>query len=65
MPGKLNLTITKKVKMRKGLQHKRFMKLIEILSSTGCYWYAQASKNIVPISNESDSRHQRPDNVHT
>ena len=51
--------------MLKQEQHKRFMKLNDTLSSTGCYWYAQADQSIVPIGNENDSKRQRPDHVHT
>jgi hypothetical protein len=53
--------------MLRQLQHKRFIEtmLMEKLSSLRCYWYAQVKGNIVPIGNENDSKHQRPDCVHT
>lgn len=41
------------------------MMLTDSLLSLRCYWYAQMQGSIVPIGIESDSKHQRPDCVHT
>jgi hypothetical protein len=46
--------------MLKSLQHKRFMKLNDKLSSTACYWYVRAERIIEPIGNVNDSSKQRP-----
>lgn len=40
------------------------MRLNDLLSSTGCYWYVQANSNIVPIGNESGRKNIRPDYFH-
>ncbi|MBS1577675.1 MAG: hypothetical protein JST09_20410 [Bacteroidetes bacterium] len=49
------------------LRHKRFTEtmLKDALSSLRCYWYPQVKGSIVPIGNENDSKHQRPDCIHT
>jgi len=68
----MNLTIYNKIKMLKSLQHKRFrtvsadrlMRNDQLLLS-GCYWYVQEKRSIVPIGNENDSQHKRPWYVHT
>jgi len=48
-------------------QHKRFTKLMftGVLSQRTCYWYVHTQKNIVAIDNADNSKHQRPDNIHT
>lgn len=51
--------------MLKQLRHKRFRKTMNDALSLSCYWYAQATENIVPIGNMSDNKKQRPDCVHT
>ena len=52
--------------MLKTLQHKRFRTMRnERLSLSGCYWYAQANRSIVPIGNENDSQYKRPWYIHT
>ncbi|MBK7291735.1 MAG: hypothetical protein KBF82_13575 [Chitinophagaceae bacterium] len=51
--------------MLKQEQHKRFINMNEMLLSSRCYWYAQLTRTIVPIGNDNNSIHQRPDYVHT
>ncbi len=50
--------------MLKSLQHKRFTMRNDWLSSSGCYWYAQAHRCIELIGNVSDSNYKRPWYVH-
>jgi hypothetical protein len=51
--------------MLKQLRHKRFRTTMnDKLLLLSCYWYAQAAGNIVPIGNENDSKHKRPDCIH-
>jgi hypothetical protein len=50
--------------MPEEIQQKRFMKLIEMLSSTGCYCYVRVGRNIAPTGNDNDSKHKRPDHIH-
>jgi hypothetical protein len=50
---------------RKRLQHKQVMNLNDKLSFTSCYWYVQATSNIVPIGIENDSNYIRPDCILT
>jgi hypothetical protein len=49
--------------MLKQLQHKRFIKMNEKLSSLRCYCYVLTGIGIAPIGNVNDSDHQRPDSV--
>lgn len=51
--------------MLKQLLHKRFTGLNDATSSLSCHWYAGMERSIVPIGNENDTRHQRPDCDHT
>jgi len=51
--------------MLKSLQHKRFTMRNERLSLSGCYWYVQMNRSIVPIGNENDSQYKRPWYIHT
>ena len=46
--------------MLKQLQHKRFRKVNEIDSLTGCYWYVQTANSMVPVLNQDDSLYKRP-----
>ena len=56
-----------KTKVQKQLRHKRMtgITLMDALLSSRCHWYAQPKGSIVPIGNENDSKHQRPDYIHT
>ena len=62
-----NLIASKqKIKLLKQLKHKRFTTVSvhrqmrnERLSLSGCYWYAQTNRSIVPIGNENDSIRKR------
>ena len=56
--------------MLNSLQHKRFTTVFagrqmreEQLSLSGCYWYAQAIRSIVPTGN--DNIHKRLSYLHT
>ncbi len=51
--------------MLKQERHKRFTEMNDETLSLRCYWYAQPNRSIVPIGNENDSKHQRPDCIHT
>jgi hypothetical protein len=47
--------------MLKQLQHNRFIKMNDELSSISCYWYVQAQRNVEPIGNTNDDDyHKRP-----
>jgi hypothetical protein len=54
------------------LQHKRFM-LVDTraqqwyakLSTNGCDKHETMYRSIVPITNEDDDKHKRPDTIHT
>lgn len=57
--------------MLKQLRHKRFIKtmMIDMPLSPRCYWCAQPTGSIVPLSaeskNDGNNDHQRPDHVQT
>lgn len=48
--------------MLKQLRHKQFKNiLIDMTSSLSCYWCMQSIGSAVPVGNENDANHQRPD----
>lgn len=48
--------------MLRQLRHKRFtITMIDMPSALSCYSYAQSTGSIVPVGNENDAYHQRPD----
>jgi len=46
------------------LRHKRFRTMDEI-SSLSCNWYAMEQGSIVPIGNDDNDIHIRPDCIYT
>jgi len=47
------------------LRHKRFRTTNDLSSMLDCHWYAKQGSSIVPIGNEYDDSHKRPDCIYT
>ena len=56
---------TNEYKMLKQLRHKRFRTMNDLSSMLDCHWYAKQVSSIVPIGNEYDDIHKRPDYIYT
>jgi hypothetical protein len=47
------------------LRYKRFRTMNDLSSMLDCHWYVKQERNIVPIGNEDDDFHNRPDCIYT
>ena len=59
-------SITMKMhKVLRQLRYKRFKTMNDLSSMPDCHWYAKQGSSIVPIGNEYNDIHERPDCIYT